>query len=193
MSEGHLSIRANADLLSSLRCCAKRAGSSVSDYVRSILRDHVALVSDTSPPPINVEVTPTKSVHELAARGDAAGFAELAGWHYQRGLDGAEPQVIAYARATDYSRLAMIARGERQDWLNHLFLLEAYGSALRNAGLGNLSDAAIAESVALAATMAEEGDEEMASLIAIGAGNVSPGAMTLARDLQRQAKETTGC
>lgn len=191
--DARVSFRAGAPLAEALAHRAKLAGSSVSDYIRKILGEHVVLVSSEAPPPINITVTPARSVHELAAGGDAAAFAELAGWHYERGLSGAEPQVIAYGRATVYSRLALLSRGERQDWLNHCFLLEANGGALQNAGLGHLATQAIAESVALAETMADEGDERMADFVAGGASGIDPAAMTLARDLLKVAKETAAC
>lgn len=188
-----ISFRASAPLAAALAQCAKRAGSTVSDYLRSIVREHVSIVTADDPPPINITVAPAQSVHDLAARGDGAGFAELAGWAYQRGLNGDEPQVIAYARAVDQSRLAMIARGDRQDWLNHCFLLEAWGGALTNAGLGTMASRAFAESVAIAETMADEGDEEMAGLVASGASNLAPEVLTLARDLRDHAKGALTC
>lgn len=187
--DARISFRAGAPLRDALALRASKSGATVSDYIRSILREHVAQVSEENPPPINITVNPAQSVHELASRGDADAFAELAGWHYQRGLNGVEPQVIAYSRASDYARLAMIGRGARQDWLNHIFLLEALGGALMNAGLGALATQAIGESVALAETMADEGDEEMAGLVASGASNVAPEALSLARDLREKAKD----
>lgn len=189
MQDARISFRAGAPLAEALAQCAERAGCSVSEYLRSMVRDHVGL--SEAPPPINIAVKRPVSVHEAAARGDGEAYAQLANWHYGRGVNGDEPAVIAFARAVDASRFATIARNERQDWLNHLFLLDCYSQALRAAGYGTLADNALGESIALAEYMADDGDEEVSHMVATA--NLSPEALSVARGLRAQVKEQIGC
>lgn len=186
MQDARISFRAGAPIAEALAQCANRAGCSVSEYLRSIVREHVGL--SEPPPSINIAGRPAQSLHELAAFGDARGFAELAGLHYQRGVNGAEPAIVAFARAVDYARLAAMSRGERQDWISFLFLLERNAAALRDAGLGQLADLASGESVAIAELMAEEGDDEIGDMIAASAGSLTPTSLTVARELREHAK-----
>lgn len=147
-------------------------------------------MSEDQPPPIRIEVHPVPSVTGRAAQGDAAAFAELAQCYLQRGLSGAEPQIIAYARASDCSRFAVLARGERDDWVTHISMLETYANALANAGFGVLAMQAQAEAVASAESMAEDGDEEMARIVANAADAIAPDVLAMARDLRASAIET---
>jgi hypothetical protein len=191
MQDARFSFRAGAPLAEALAHRVHKAGCSVSEYLRSIVRDHVGLCDPA--PSLDIAATPAKSVHELASRGDARGFAELAGLHHQRGLAGAEPAIIAYARAVDYARLAAAARGDRQDWLAFLYLLEQHALALREAGLGDLADMANGEAVAIAEFMAEDGDDEIADMLASTADNLTPKALTVARELRDHAKGALTC
>lgn len=193
MSDARISFRAGAPLAEALAQCAERAGCSVSEYLRSIVRDHVGL-SDP-PPPINIAPQGAAPIHLLAARGDADALTQLAACHYQLGLNGTEPQLIAFARAVDYARLAVGARSAfdtrqgRAEWLNFLFLLDQYAAALRAAGYGYLADGALGEAVAYAECMGEEGDDEMSDMVAGSARQISAGAMTFARTVLDHAKE----
>jgi hypothetical protein len=145
-------------------------------------------LSADTPPPINIEVA-APSVTGRAAQGDAAAFAELANGYLQRGLSGTEPHIIAYARASDCSRFAVLARGCRDDWLMHITILETYSNALANAGFDQLAIAAQAEALASAESMAEDGDEEMAQIVANIAGTLAPDVVAMARDLRASAIE----
>lgn len=191
LKDARISFRAGAPLAEALAQCAERAGCSVSEYLRSVVREHVGL--SEPPPPINIAPERSLSVHELAARGDGAAYAHLADLHYNRAINGDEPRVIAFARSTDCMRFACMARGERQDWLNFLFLLDCQASALRSAGYGALADKVLGEAVALAEYMADDGDEEMSNMVASAAGQLTPEALNVARDLRAHVKEAIGC
>lgn len=122
--------------------------------------------------------------HCRAARGDGEAFAALAASHYQRGVSGIEPAIIAYARAAEYARLAAMSRGSRHDWMSFLYLLDQHAELLRTAGLTTLADAAQGEAVALAEYMADDGDEEMSQLVAASADGLTPEVLNIARDLR---------
>lgn len=133
------------------------------------------------------------SVHERAASADPEAFATLCGWHRDRAKAGVEPPQIALARASDYARLAAIARGDRADWLTFLIVLDNYAAALREVGLDALADHSEAEAVTLAEFMADEGDEEVAAAVASSADTISPEAFTIARNLREHLKGKFGC
>ena len=191
MQDARLSFRAGAPIAEALALCAERAGCSISEYLRSIVRDHVGLADPA--PLIDIAVEPARSITELASRGDATGFAELAGLHYQRGLTGAEPAIVAYARSVEYARLAATARGSHQDWLSFLYLLDQNARALRDAGLGHLADLASGKSVAIAEFMAEDGDDEIGDMLAATADRLTAKALTVARELRDHAKGVLTC
>lgn len=143
-------------------------------------------MSTDQPPPINITVSPP-SVCGRAAHGDASAFAELAALHFGQGQAGDLPHIVAFARASDCSRFAVLARGERGDWLTHISMLEHYGQSLANAGFGGLAIAPLAEAVAAAESMADDGDEEMAKVVATVAETLAPEVLSMARDLRASA------
>ena len=104
------------------------------------------------------------SFHERAANGDAEAFSAIAAAHYKRAEDGAEPAIIALARAVEFGRLAGM-KGGRREMITFLYLLEEHSHALRDAGMDALGDIAQGEAFALAEHMANEGDEEVGDLL----------------------------
>ena len=122
------------------------------------------------------------SFHERAANGDAEAFSIIAAAHYKRAEDGAEPAIIALARAVEFGRLAAI-RGGRRERVTFLYLLEEHSHALRDAGMDALGDIAQGEAFALAEHMANDGDEEVGNMLVKGAGEVEPGVLLIAREL----------
>ena len=136
---------------------------------------------------------PSITAHEAASRGDGNAFAQLADMHYQRGESGAEPKIIAYARAVDCARFAAMIVGERLHWITFLYLLDCHATALRDAGLTVLADQALGEAVALAEYMGEDGDEEIGSMIVTAADSLSPEVLAIAQGLRATVKETAEC
>ncbi|MFC4293567.1 hypothetical protein ACFO0A_00685 [Novosphingobium tardum] len=124
-----------------------------------------------------------KSIHGLAAQGDVEALNQLAAVHYTRAESGIEPAVIALAKACTFARLAAL-RGEREEMITFLFLLEQHAHALRDVGLLTMADEAQGEAVALAEHMADDGDEELGRMVVAAADMLTPGVFMVARDLR---------
>lgn len=122
------------------------------------------------------------SFHERAANGECEAFSIIAAAHYKRAEDGAEPAIIALARAVEFGRLAAI-RGGRRERVTFLYLLEEHSHALRDAGMDALGDIAQGEAFALAEHMANDGDDEVGDMLVKGASQVEAGVLLVARDL----------
>ena len=58
MQDARLSFRAGAPIAEALALCAKRAGCSLSEYLRSIVRDHVGLADPA--PAIDIAAKPAQ-------------------------------------------------------------------------------------------------------------------------------------
>ncbi|MEO6151658.1 MAG: hypothetical protein ABIT09_07740 [Croceibacterium sp.] len=143
-------FRASPQFVNQLARKAEQEGLSKSELLRSAVnqRDGQPV---TDAPPIDICVSPERpmSIHERAASGDVEAFAMLAGLHYQRGQDGIEPALIAFAKAAEYARLAVTAGGDRQTWVTFLYILQRHSEVLRKAGLEQMADRAQGEAVAL--------------------------------------------
>jgi hypothetical protein len=132
---------------------------------------------------IQIERQSPASLHQTASQGHGVVFATLAEAHYCNGLNGTEPPMIALARAVDCARLAAMNRRSREDWVTLLYLLDQHAIELAAAGLTSLADKVLAEAVALAESMAEDGDEEVGCMIVASADQISPAAMIRARSM----------
>ena len=157
---------------------AKRAGVSVSEYCRTLVRE---------------KVHPAPSIHGRASEGDGDAFAELADLHYRHAANGTEAAVIALDRAVTYARLAMCRRGTRQDGINLIFVLDQHAAALAQAGYPAAADRAHGEAVAIAEYASDDGDEEIGNLVVSAGDNVSPGALKIARELRETVDGVMGC
>lgn len=129
-------------------------------------------------------------IYEQAASGDLAALNKIAANHYEAAVRAHEPAVIALARAVEFARLAVM-RGGRQESVLLIFLLEQHAFALRDLHLDDLADRTHGQAIALAEGMASDGDEEMASMVIAGAGDFTPAAMMVARDMRRALEPVT--
>lgn len=174
MASRIVNFRASDDLADTIAEQARQSGVTTSEWLRR---------------QVQAGARPEMPIHTRAARGDGDAHAHLAEVHYQHALSGSAPPVLALCQAALFARLAACSRGTREDHLVLIYLGDLYASALRDAGLDDLADAEQAAAVALAESMASDGDEEVGQMVVASAGHLPRKVMSLAGVLHNYTKE----
>ena len=142
---------------------------------------------------VREKVNPALTLHGRASEGDGNAFSELADLHYRQAANGNEAPVLALDRAVTYACLAMCRRGSRQDGINLIYVLDQHAAALAQAGYPVAADRAHGEAIALAEYASDDGDEEIGNLVVSAGGNVSAGALKVARAVRETVDGVMGC